>query len=117
MASLAWGSSLGGFVAFVSLRMFRCAAIPEEESLLVRNLFGSRRVPWDEIRRFDIRRSGGIFSVFYVAPVGCLDFVNRTLVRVWTIQSGNGGFSEKTRSLAAEINHEIRSRQGWAPTD
>lgn len=95
--------SLGVALAWFSLRQAGVRATPEPDGLLVRNLFLSRRVTWDQI--VSVRFGQG-------RPWAQLDLDGADTLAVMAIQSADGVRAKREASRLASLVELHQGRRG-----
>ena len=100
-----------GYVIFVLARLFPAGAYPRPEGLLVRNLFRTELVPWDEIQGFSLKHWGWRWNY---GDMGHVERTDGTSLHIAAIQVPNIGGGAARRAVD-ELNAMLRERRGGDP--
>jgi hypothetical protein len=99
---------IGTELAIGCILLFRFARLgvrPEEEGIIIRNPFRTSRLPWDRIRRFELRSAG------LLGETGYVQLQDGKGVRIWGIFPPNRAFRPSNRDaegLIEELNRHLR---------
>ena len=85
-----------GFELFLLVRFLPSGAYPRVEGLLIRNIFSSRTIPWDDIERFTLRRSG-----WFYWPIGWAELRDGSAVHIYGISKNNLPHDSAQREIDA----------------